>query len=128
MTLDEAVAELERGFAPEDGPAYSTGPTGEPYVIIVSGGKKTEGESAACLCFTQEKAIELWLDAAKKYVARVRSDRVGLLPLFWRVRPEIDSSEVHMPDPSQEGVPLKPRTVWLVYSRLLIPAEQAVAA
>ena len=136
MTLDEAVAEAGRTFCCTDGPSSSLGPTGEPYVIVVTGGIKEEGEPHPVLCSTPEQAVKLWLDAVTEYGQRPINEStththgyvpIGgkrWMPLYWRARPEMNEI-----DYAECGVPkyLNPvQRRYVVYSRLLISDKPVI--
>lgn len=98
MTLDEAIKLVESRFIVGPAGNYSEAPTGEPYVTIVGGGIKEEGELFPCYFLSEAFAIQFWLDAVNKY----SEGKSGTL--YWRVKPEM----------------MGRKKVWLIYSRLLI--------
>ncbi len=128
MTLEEAVAQLEcqlsprvHGFESHPGHEAKLGPTGEPYVTMMPGGVNPEGQQASAICRSPEIAVQLWLDAAERYLADRMIKADGDLRLYWRIRPELNEVMLYAifkypphPDITTE------LTWYTVYSRLLI--------
>lgn len=117
MTLDEARAAVEKPFAQTWDSMqffkwagalrpYSKAPTGEPFVTIVGGGEKGEGEPFPPSGWfgTPEDAVEQWLGGALAFVRRGGFD--GSETVYWRAEPTIERDEVS--------------GKYMVYSRLLI--------
>src|SRR6266581_8154437 len=99
MKLDEALEAFvhHRAICPVIGNYYSCA-TGEPYICIMSGGSKQEGDPRPGLYASMEEASQAWLDAAFDYAR----DKLGII--YWRWPPEMESGEV-------DG-----KTVYSVYS------------
>jgi hypothetical protein len=87
MTLDEALEHLSGifAFAPGIGDA-ALAPTGEPYIVICSGGEKKEGGCPPLLCRDKETAIRLWHEAILIYGFGRRWQN-----LYWREKPHIET-------------------------------------
>ena len=102
MTLDEARAELESRFIVADVGNNYWAATGEPYVVIVSGGIKEEGCPVVCLCSSEAHAIRLWRDAVNEYA----KEKSGVL--YWRTPPQLERRKIARD------------FFYVVYSRLLI--------
>jgi len=135
MTLAEAVAAFEKDFAVSDEAGLvddklperrdmSRAPTGEPYVVMTSGGPKAEGDRMPAWFATEDLAAEAWLTQMWRY-----SDGRGGKVLFWRERPELAQGEFVAID--QAGMMNDPRTraditlrLFAVYSRLLVSNAQ----
>lgn len=114
MTLDEAVLRLEACFKvhPEVC-GQGVAPTGEPFVTVVTGGVKSEGEPSPIIATSEALAVEYWLRAAMQYAAGKSGGT-----LYWRIRPEVVSAEL-------VTVGIKPEDTaaqryYKIYSRLLI--------
>ena len=100
--LEEASAELESRFIVAlVGNNYQAA-TGEPYVVIVSGGVKEEGCPVVCWCSSEDHAIRLWRDAINEYA----KEKSGVL--YWRTPPQLDRRKIARD------------YFYVVYSRLLI--------
>lgn len=117
----------------------SLAPNGEPYVTVVSGGIKSEGECAPCLCFSPEAAIRLWWDAARDYAFGQRAKAHAIaegaeayppgesaMPLYWRILPEIGEHVIYQRSPV-DPEQMDPVTVYIVYSRFLVPSTPSAA-
>lgn len=117
--LDAATAAFEKGrrIHPEDGDNAESA-TGEPYIVITTGGPKVEGQSPGAFATDSARAINMWRQEIERYAAA----RAGIL--YWRIRPIIES-ETYVPkdDPDVVGFELE---VWQVYSRLLISAAPVI--
>ena len=114
MTLEEAVAEFERGRVIADGLPQPTSQTGEPYEVIYAGsfGPQRYGESAEIGLYTSEElAAKWWLESIKRYA----SDKHGVV--YWRTRPDMTRWVVGATE----------RPMWMVYSRLLISDKPPIA-
>lgn len=130
MTLDEAVAEFEAGFTVHTEVGFDTGreavgldrgcaPCGEPYVMIVSGAIKRQGECTPIWYAFEDDAIDAWLA-----MARVYAEGQGR-HLYWCERPRWEPREFVALD--QAGMIGDPRAradivlkVGVVYSRLVV--------
>lgn len=86
--------------------------TGEPYIILVSGGIKQDGDRFPVLCATVDIAVFLWLVAATYYC----EGKLGTL--YWRVRPELNSVLVTLNGRIEER--------HVIYSRLLVSEKPMV--
>lgn len=92
MTLDEAVAELERGrtvseligYRRRDGTRNpSRAPNGVRYATVVSGGIKAEGEDLPGAFPSIDEAVDAWAEAARIYA-------LGATRIYWRMRPTVE--------------------------------------
>jgi hypothetical protein len=118
---------VELGFTLGPQGNYYQAPTGEPYVTVVSGGVKLEGECFPCLCSTPELAVKLWLEAMGEYAAPDKGKT-----LYWRAPPEIDEiymmpvggdgSSSHDPDTRRALT----RKAYVVYSRVLVSGKPRI--
>jgi hypothetical protein len=103
-------------------------PTGEPYVVICSGGMKEEGQHTPALCSSAELAVKLWFEAAMEYARSIAV--LGRYTLYWRIVPELNNYSI-LPatsaEWSKEQRDAMISTVWMVYSRLLISAQPCIA-
>src|SRR3989304_2337599 len=86
MTLEQAVAAIDFMFDAQDGPPMNKCPTGEPYVVLMSGGLKKEGALAAYFP-SEEAAVRHWVRAFLKYALECKGK------LFWRMRPSMTHSD-----------------------------------
>lgn len=84
MSLDEIVAGIDKRFHGVDGPPRARCPTGEPYVCLVVGGERIEGQSYPEFCKTEQAAIDGWRLTFEGYAVK-RGSR-----LYWRQRPEVN--------------------------------------
>jgi hypothetical protein len=130
MTLDEAIAQFVRPFPPTSpkGAQDKVAPTGEPYVIITSGGQKEEGEAFPAVCRDEETAVRLWLEAVHAYAKPLLAYhlRDGKPRLYWRTYPEMKRFHMTIADERQTH---REAGVWYtVYSRLLISSTEPPAA
>lgn len=122
MTLDEARTKVESWFTvwPEQG-NYHQAATGEPYVVVVSGGLADEAERIPVLCATPEIAIRLWFQAMFDHTI----GRIGQT-MYWRTAPELDESYFLAVEPDgsssldREMRAMLTRKYYTVYSRLLV--------
>lgn len=114
MTLEEARADIERRFTvhPTIGD-QSVSPTGEPYVVVTTGGPRDEGDTSRCMATSEAAAIDLWHEAMVAYV----SGKGGTL--YWRTVPVVDFFE-YRPVSDEDFSVIGSRKLWLVYSRFLI--------
>jgi hypothetical protein len=92
MTLDETVAEFEKGFTLGPEGNYRFAATGEEYVVVCTGGVKPEGECSPVFCGSPELAVVLWLQAAVAYAKLRMVTAVSGFTLYWRIRPELDGA------------------------------------
>lgn len=140
MTLAEAVAAFERDFAVSDEAGLvdeklperrdmSRAPTGEPYIILASGGLKAEGDRMPGWFATEDLAAEAWLTQAWRYADGILETGVKGSPLFWRERPTLLTGEFVALD--QAAMMNDPRTrseitlrLFAVYSRLVVSKAQ----
>lgn len=114
--LSAAVTDFESRFVVRhETQAARLAPTGEPYTVVVSGGDCADGEHRPILCATPEIAVRFWLRAAHDHA----EGKTGTL--YWRVRPVLESATV------SQGADA-PRTVYSVYSRLLISDRPELTA
>ena len=130
-TAEEASAEIEKccRVFPEIGNT-SKAPTGEPYVTLVAGGVKDEGEGWPVLYATPHGAIAAWFEAALKYVS------LGDV-LYWRERPIVECC-FYLPSTAAgeflyKGKDPRPRRalvleLYSVYSRLLVSDSPIIGA
>lgn len=109
MTLDEAIATIDRPQV--DGLAMARSQTGEPYVVIVPGGIKPEGEHSRFMCLSESEAVKQWLAAFNDYA----KDKTG--PIYWRTRPMLGTERLYQSDDTKQKWPY---VFYLIYSRLLI--------
>ena len=97
----------------------ATAPTGEPYVSLVSGGIKAEGERLPAYFSTPERAIVAWYDSALRYAQHGNV-------LYWRELPSLESQQYAPVDADGEFAKdtdlrkMMTITVYTVYSRLLV--------
>jgi hypothetical protein len=87
-TFAEAVAEIERRFkcvSFHPNKTISIAPTGGPYMEIVSGNERPEGEWHQAMAFTEKAAAQLMLDG----VLRLGE---GKSTIYWRIEPEMDDT------------------------------------
>lgn len=103
LTLEQAVAELEKGRVVKQGLLASCCQTGSSYLSITHAGLKEEGKPFLGFTPTRKQAIERWLNTALLYA----NSNQGTL--YWRTRPEVDCREF-------EGG----KCDWMVYSRFVI--------
>ncbi len=104
MTLDEARKKIEENWTPHPQLGDNArAATGEPYVTIVSGAIKKEGDIAPFYA-TQDEAIAQWFATVLHY----GSNRSGTL--YWRCYPELERDDKTL----------------CVYSRLLISDKPQV--
>lgn len=103
FTIEQAVAELEKGRTVKEGLPTSCCQTGATYLAITHGGIKPEGGPFLGYTPTREAALRMWLTQALLYV----SSREGTI--YWRCKPEIDCRI------RSDG-----REDWMVYSRFVV--------
>jgi len=112
MTLEEAVAQFERGRVVVDGFPTTRSQTGEPYEVIYSGtlSPTKEGQPDEFgLYATEALAARWWLESIRLYAA----NKTGTV--YWRMRPSLEDF------PVGDKIPGLPRVkCFRVYSRLLI--------
>ena len=130
MTLDEAVAEFEAGFtvhvemgfpAGEHGRVIdlSRAPCDEPYVVVISGAVRRQGDPVPIWYAFEEDAVEAWVA-----MARVHAEGRGR-HLYWRERPRWEAEDfVAVNQARMVGDPRTRADIALnigyVYSRLLV--------
>lgn len=143
LTLDDAVAEIERRFRCVTGLAWRVAQTGEEYVEILSGGIRDDQIRILALCGEEETAVQLWFDAINKYFAQKReawaqlvAEQGYVIPepdwtLYWRSPPEMGEHTLYDDEAWITGEQ-KPHYVakrfYRVYSRLLISDKPATYA
>lgn len=115
-----AMAYVESRYEIVDGLPGAYSQTGEPYVALVPGGIKPEGETFPIRCSTAELAIKYWLASFKEYA----DGKPG--KLYWRERPEI-GSWAYQHFVGRVDIPLSVECYYVVYSRLLISDEPWLA-
>lgn len=91
MTLDEAVKDVERSYAPHALKQDDPNPAGIEFVTIVSGAIKAEGAVFPLLCDTEARAIDLW----RREVMSYGLGKMGA-PLYWRDKPAMRSFQMTM--------------------------------
>lgn len=119
MTLDEAVAEFERGFVVVvTGDAYRRPWAGAPdYATVVAGGVKEQGERHPCMCASPDDAAFVWLMSARAYAAG-KGDA-----LVWRERPNlVEEYAVWRMEfnPTAQRLVKTKQSDWNVYSRFIV--------
>lgn len=131
MDLPEAVKFFESQFGNvEDNGDSAIARNGQPYVTIVSGGIRLEGDEYSVYATSPNAAVHLWLDTAVAY-ANAR----GGTTLIWRRKPELVGGRdgdkefqaylmVYDPGFYREGPPWTARRVYQVYSRMLVTNGQ----
>lgn len=112
MTLEEAVTQFEKGHSvyPELG-YTSLAPNGQPYVTVVCGGIKEEGQRMPVYCTSQDEAVKWWLKAANEYAPNSSM-------IYWRSKPDMDSVTMRYPEHNDLGDLFEPLVFYTVYSRL----------
>lgn len=101
--IDIFVRSLERGFKVVDAAPHAYARTGEPFLIITSGGIQTNGFVFTERYKTPEEAVNNWWNRICEYAAD-KNDQT----LYWRVRPRLECDD----------------GLFNVYSRLLISREE----
>ena len=136
MTLDEALAEIEAmvTVCPERG-NQALAPTGEPYIELLSGTTKEQGDRFPAWCASPEIAIALWLRSIRDYVKAAPEGST----LYWRVFPELGGRPLFNIDGitinqdgslacSPEGRRALTHEYFAVYSRLLVSNKPRIQA
>jgi len=130
MTLEEAVADLERGRMVVEGKPSALSQTGEPYIALVSG-HSTDGHEGAMhdiVCLSRETAIRVWHLKAIAYA----NNHSGTL--YWRSKPKVECDKrvwvKRIPKEilGTEEDAYEDHMVWSVYSRLLISDKPVIAS
>lgn len=103
LTLEQAVAEFEKGRLVKLGLPGACCQTGATYLAITHAGLKEEGKSFMGYDSTRAEAVKSWLASALKYA----NSRTGTL--YWRTKPELDCRV------TSDG-----REDWMVYSRFVV--------
>ena len=113
MTLAEAVLDIESRFIvhrevgepvahyDQQDKAIDTGardmsraPCGEPYITVVSGGLKAQGDRIPIYFGTEVRAVEWWRYGVMDYAETIAPEaQWGGLHLYWREEPRFESAE-----------------------------------
>lgn len=122
MTIAEALRDITQGITCVDWDADDNreawkAPTGEPYLELCSGGFKSEGDCAPCLCLNKAVAVSTWRAALLEYEAKLPG------VLYWRIKPELESVKIRT---DRSGTGDDEETWWFVYSRLLISNKSVI--
>jgi hypothetical protein len=114
MTLEELRADIEARLPvhPECGNYYQTA-TGEPYIEVVIGGEKAEGQQSHAWATSEQSAVRLLHEALVRYV----DGKTGTL--YWRIPPETDCMQFRSLD-DEHFKSWGPSSLWLGYARLLV--------
>lgn len=132
MRLEEAVQFFERQFGNVEAGDSAIARDGHPFVTIVCGGVKLEGQPFGCYAATPEIAAAMWLDAAVAY-----ANSRGGSTLIWRHEPELAGPEKgglcvwaleQVCNPMPFGVPFEIRPLYQVYSRMYVTKGDADGA
>lgn len=103
---------------------FSLAPTGERYVIVTSGGVKSESEPITVMFSNADRAWRWWYYAVLDYAETIAPEvDWPNLHLYWRMKPEFEADEyvsVKQAQRLQRGEPLFNVRLGTVYSRLLI--------
>lgn len=102
MKLDDAVADIERRFELGPDGDCSLAANGEPFVTVVSGGRKQQGGRFPAWYNDEDGAAAAWHASVLAY-AEGRGTK-----LYWRHRPEFERHKT------------KIHPLFTVYSRLLV--------
>ena len=123
MTLDEARSVVDQFFLVGPKGNDRLAPTGEEYIVICSGGIKSDYDLTPALASTEALAVELWMRAVREYAAQF--DRTTCT-LYWRIVPEMDKAYFLSVDEDgkfefeEELRKSFTRVTYRVYSRMLI--------
>lgn len=88
MTLAEKVSSIKTEFVSEYGEPTSRCATGEPYVTLVAGGIKPEGDPYPRWYDSEADAVSEWAQSFDRYAA----DRNGKR-LIWREMPGLKTND-----------------------------------